>query len=89
MGNNQISGNISEYRTVVDLMRKGYYVYIQATQCSPFDLITEKDGKLLKIEVRTGRYGGNGNVYHNPTSKHQYDILATVLPDRVMYTPEI
>ena len=82
------SGIVSEYRVIIDLLFKGYDVFHATSPASSCDLAVLKNNKLLRIEVRTGKYSAIGNVY-KPTANVRADILATVLHDRIIYEPDL
>jgi len=81
---NTTSGAISEYRVIVDLLSKGFEVFRSATLSSSCDLAILIDGCLFRVEVRTGKRSSTGKIYR-PIQKIRTDILATVLPDQIIY----
>ena len=78
------SGAISEYRVIVDLLAKGFEVFRSAALASSCDLAILKDNSLFRVEARTGKRSATGKVYR-PVQKVNTDILATVLPDQIIY----
>ncbi len=78
------SGAISEYRAIADLLAKGFEVFRSAALASSCDLAILKDNSLFRVEVRTGKRSATGKVYR-PVQKVNTDILATVLPDQIIY----
>lgn len=50
-------GAIAEMAVAVDLMEKGYAVFRALSPSCLCDLIAIKDGKVLRVEVRTGYKG--------------------------------
>lgn len=86
------TGAISELRVAVDLLSKNFEVFRALSPHCSCDLAVLKDGKLLRIEVRTGRAAGNGKsmFWTKPKKdKTRYDIFAVVLEDRILYTPQL
>lgn len=81
---NTTSGAISEYRVIADLLAKGFEVFRSATLSTSCDLAILKDERLLRVEVRTGKRSSTGKIYR-PIRKIRTDILATVLPDKIVY----
>ncbi len=81
-------GAISELRVAVDLMMRGYDVFRALSPACSCDLAMIKDGRLIRIEVRTGYLAMSGNVI---TSKrtHRADYLAIALPSGIVYEPEL
>lgn len=45
-------GNIGEMAIAKDLMVKGYHVFTELGDISKIDLIAEKQGKLLRVQVK-------------------------------------
>lgn len=84
-------GAISELRAATNLMEMGFHVFRSLSPQSPCDLIAMKDGKMIRVEVRTGsEYKFTGNVsFAGIIDPAKHDILAIVLPDRIIYQPEI
>ena len=78
-------------RTSVDLLAKGYEVFISLSPDGSCDLIALKNGKCLRIEVRTSHYASDGQVYLHvsPRDKGRQDHYAAVLPDKILYFPDL
>ena len=70
-------------------MKKGYEVFRACSPSSSCDLAILKNGKLLKIEVRTGQKVRKAIMY-NKENIHA-DITAVVLynPDEIIYLPKL
>ena len=85
------TGALGELRVSIDLMRRGYEVFRALSPSSPCDLIAMKDGKVLRIEVRTARRDGKGNPYFPRKIRDQgrQDHFALALQDEIVYTPEL
>lgn len=83
-------GVISELRVTMDLLKRGYEVYKALNpSCTYGDLTVLRDHKLLRIEVRTAHRTATGKIYNYMSTKKDYDILALVLPDEIIYEPAI
>ncbi len=81
-------GAIKEYEVVIDLLKKGYDVYRACSPNSVCDLVTIKDGKVIRIEVTTGRYTPKEGRYHfdnHQAASDGFDIIAVVLHDKIIY----
>lgn len=86
------TGAISELRAAVDLLSKGFNVFRALSPSCPCDLAVLKDGQLLKIEVRTAYVSTSGKLYRNINKRDNSDNIdayAWVLPDKVVYEPEL
>jgi hypothetical protein len=81
-------GAISELRVSVDLLAKGYEVFRALSPACSCDLAILKDGKLLRIEVRTAYRSKNGGIVSNH-SRFNADHFALVLPDEIVYEPQL
>lgn len=81
-------GTISVHRVIVDLLLKGYHVF-QEVGLASCDLGILKKDKFLRIEVTTGKYIPSGKFFSPSHDKSKYDILATVLPDKIVYQPQL
>jgi len=79
-------GVIGEYRVIIDLLNKGFDVFHAASPSCSCDLAVLKDNKLYRVEVRTGKYSSSGSYYY--PKYHRADIMAIVLPDKVIYQPD-
>lgn len=72
----------------VDLMYMGYEIFRAESPSRSCDLIALRNGKPLKIEVRTGskrKDGGIGNYGRGKLKPERYDILAVVLHNGEIY----
>jgi len=78
-------GAVGELKTVVDLMSRGFEVFRAVSPAASCDLIALKEGKSVRVEVRTGRRGRDRVLCNR---RGNYDILAVVLPDgNIHYEP--
>lgn len=82
-------GAISELRAASDLLGKGYHVFRALSPACPCDIAVLRDGKLLRIEVKTGYRTATGKLYKSPAHNNEFDILAMVLPDEIIYEPPL
>jgi hypothetical protein len=79
-------GAIQEYKIAVMLMEKGYQVYKALSPSSNPDLMAYKDGRFIKLEVRTGKQ------YKDMTyvsGDGDYDILVIVTDKGITFIPEL
>lgn len=81
-------GAIAELRVSVDLLAKGFEVFRAISPSCSCDLAALKDGRLLRIEVRTAYRSKNGGIISN-RSRFSADHFAFVLPDEIVYEPQI
>lgn len=83
-------GAASELRVAADLMLRGFDVFrALSPQCS-CDLAILRDGKLLRVEVRSGRPAKNRKrpFWAHP-KKNKSELFALVLPDDIIYVPPL
>ena len=83
-----VSGAIAEYRTIIDLLSHGFEVFHSVNPGSPCDLAILKNNKLFRVEVKSLRYSASG-VPYKPTKPIRADILASVMPDKIIYSPPL
>lgn len=81
-------GAISVHRVITDLLLKGYHVFEEVGFAS-CDLGVLRKDKFVRVEVTTGKYIPSGGFFSPPHDKLKYDILATVLPDKIIYQPQL
>ena len=76
-------GTLSELRVTVDLLCKGYYVFRSMSLNCPCDLVILKNGKAIRVEVKTGHYYKEQLRPGKSVSakERHYDVLAVVPPD--------
>jgi len=77
-------GAIGELKVCSHLLELDYDVFRAVSPACPCDLIVMINKKLFRIEVRSNTYSASGKPYpHN--KKIRADILAMVLPDKIIY----
>lgn len=75
-------GAMSELQVTVDLLGNGWDVYRSVCQAARCDLVAVKDGRVLRIEVRSGKRNTLGNIaVCKPPATHQFTTFAIVLED--------
>ncbi len=73
-------GCLAEMLVSVELMEKGYSVFRALSPTCFCDLISVKDGKMLRIEVRTGYINGStGKVLFPLKKRGEIDIFAVYI----------
>jgi len=84
-------GAISELRVAADLLDKGFEVFRALSPHCSCDLAVLEDGKLARVEVKTGYYSLDENSVFYPKSPNskKYDLLAVVLFDKIIYEPSL
>ena len=82
------SGAVSEYRTIIDLLHRGFEVFRSVEPGASCDLAILKDNKLLRVEVKSIRYSTSGKPYAFK-GQVKADILASVLSDTIIYIPPL
>lgn len=78
------TGTVSELRVCVDLLSKGYEVFRAVSPSCSCDLAILRDGRLLRVEVKTCRLRIDGSQANGPIP-HRADILARVYPSEIRY----
>lgn len=82
-------GAISELSVCADLMEHGYDVFRAISPSATCDLVAMKNGRCLKIEVKTTAPRLDGSLIVPNCDNLRYDVLATVLGNRIEYFPSI
>jgi hypothetical protein len=86
-------GAIGELRVSVDLLAKGYEVFRAVSASCSCDLAILKNGRLLRIEVRTGyRIKATGALLASRNRQKdagRQDHYAFVLPGEIIYDPPL
>ena len=82
-------GAISELIVSADLLSKGYEVFRALSQNCSCDLAILRNGKLLRIEVRTGYKDLISGKVLTPKRSFRADILATVAGGQCYYAPPL
>lgn len=80
-------GALGELLVAADLLRKGFEVFRSVSPSCSADIMIHRDGFSRRVEVRTGCIENSGKILANRV--HRADILAIVLPDKVLYEPEL
>lgn len=83
------TGAISELKVAADLLGRGYEVFRALSASCSCDLAILGDGKLVRVEVRTGYKLKNGKIQCSltPHDQGRHDILAICLSDQIVYNP--
>lgn len=85
-------GAMHELKVSVDLLHKGFEVFRSVSQSTSCDLLAMRNGKILRIEVKTNYENPeNGKKMHvKPKHPEKHDVLASVYPlSGIVYTPEL
>ena len=79
-------GAIGELRVCADLLAKGDKVFRSVSASCSCDLVIIRNGILLRVEVKTGyiRLDGTYSVSTEARASNA-DILAVVLPEKIIY----
>ncbi len=73
-------GDLAEYYAVTWLWDNGYEVFKNCGCTGPTDLIVvTKDGKMLPVDVKTGRFNASGKPCTNNLSDHQQELGVNVI----------
>jgi len=70
-------GATSELIACAELMRLGYFVYRCESPSAPFDLVAYRDGRCLRVEVKTISMTKYAPSYTHPVND-EWDLLAVV-----------
>lgn len=81
-------GSIQELRVSTDLLIKGWEVFRALSLSASCDLLLQKNGTIIRMEVRTGYRGKSGKIYH-ATRNIRAEYLAIALPNEIIYIPEL
>ncbi len=85
-------GASSELKVCADLLDRGYDVFRAVSPQCPCDLIAHKDGRLCRVEVRTGSKLTPDTIKYAINKKYdqgRQDIFAVVLPSQIVYSPPL
>ncbi len=85
-------GAMGELRVSADLIARGYYVFRNLSPTGPFDLAAYRNGKLLRIEVRSGlKHKRSNRISWGTKSTDECDHYAVYLKHEhvVFYYPEL
>ena len=72
MNNTKRLGLMGELKAQYDFIKMGYEVSIPLGDYLPYDLIAIKDGKLIKIQVKTTENVKEGKMIFDLTSQNYY-----------------
>ena len=91
-------GAIAELHVCADLMRRGWRVLLPYGENNRYDLVAEKDGRFIRVQVKYST-PKDGKMYVNcqssnnwsvePYTSDQIDVIAAFNPEghRVYYVP--
>jgi hypothetical protein len=84
-------GDAAEATVIAKLNERGYVVSIPFGHAQDYDLIWDRDGSLLRVQVKLGQLNGKGSV-HAKTTKHgtpyeNVDVWAIVNGGNVYMVP--
>lgn len=80
-----VRGSISEYRTSIDLLDKGYQVFKNMCPCGTIDLIAYKDGKVKLIQNKTGYMLPSGKLSYPKDESKDCTEYAVVTRNKITY----
>ncbi len=82
-------GTLSELIAAADLMERGYFVFRALSSAAPFDLLAVKEGRSVRVEVRTASKQ-NGKFYCPKYARDvgRSDVYAAVFRGQVQYVPD-
>ncbi|MGH3427951.1 MAG: group I intron-associated PD-(D/E)XK endonuclease [Mycobacteriales bacterium] len=85
------TGAIHELEVSCDLLKKGYEVFRALSPSCSCDLAILKDGRLLRIEVRTGHLLKSGKLSYarDRTDEGRQDHFAVVYGGGIRYEPTL
>lgn len=83
-------GAVSELVVAADLLERGFEVYRALSPAAPCDLAILRDGRLLRVEVTSGRRRIGGGISRPQKDRLKFDILAVVVrpSNQVIYEPK-
>lgn len=86
-------GAIAEYMVCIDLLKKGFDVFKSISPASNCDILALKEGRVLKLEVRTARYykmsnGGIKLSYPLQRLEGKFLVLVTHSDGKIHYISE-
>lgn len=86
-------GNIGQTATILSLQKQRWNVFLEMGDYSKIDIIAEKEGRLVKIQVKYCKYHEERGIYILPMRKSgpngyrynyqdiDFDVFAVYLPD--------
>ena len=81
-------GRYSELLVCCDLIKKGWFIFLNTSPSSPFDIVAYKNKYLLKVEVKTGFINSaTGTLTYAQPRNKEYQALAVYVKnnDKVQY----
>lgn len=96
----QQKGSITEYRIISRLIERGFSVYKSCTEFSRTDIVVEADGKLFRVQCKTGRlrngciristHSNNTTTYEAKSYKGEVDFFGVYCfeTDKCYMVPE-
>jgi hypothetical protein len=81
-------GSIGELRVCADLLRRGFNTFRAVSTNCWTDLVVEISSKFQSLEVKTGHRTISGSLSF-PRPRAKTNILAIVLPNEIIYRPEL
>ena len=87
-----VIGAMHELLVSADLMRRGYEVFRALSPACSCDLVILKEGRLLRVEVRTAQKSISGKLSWTNSKKDigRSDMLALVVEGRdIVYLPSL
>lgn len=80
------SGELSKQRVCTDLLNRGFKVFRAVGLPSGCDFVVLPD--KLRVKVKTARRIRDKYYIHKPRNDN-YDVIAKVLPDKIIYEPSL
>jgi len=84
-----VTGEIAELKVVIDLMKKGYWVFKPVITGCGFDYVAIRGDEVEKIEVKVGKIhtstGRMSVTRPQGTRRTAYTLLAIVVNDYIVY----
>jgi hypothetical protein len=85
-------GAANEMRVAIDFLAHGWDVCTPLSPVCPFDLLVWKEGRALRVQVKTAHEVTRRFCQSEPKIvvgkiSGGHDILAMALPDRIVYEP--
>jgi PD-(D/E)XK endonuclease len=71
-------GAASELRACASLLEAGYHVFRSLSPACPFDLVAQKDGKFLRVEVKSLGFNPHGFATFAAPRNREWDLLMVV-----------
>jgi hypothetical protein len=79
-------GAVAELVVAADLLRRGYEVYRAVSPAASCDLVILREGRAIRVEVKSARRGNDGSLEYDRPKAGLYDVLALARPSgEVLY----